>query len=252
MRPRIANRIAESNTFAATFCGGEPLTVPGEELVGYARIFQESGKQAILNTNGLLVASRLVPALKPGETPPFNTIGISIDGATEEMEKEMRGPKASLNLAVEAAQWVKEKEDEGVDLKIATVVSSVNEQGLPDLARLVSSLKPKKWRLYQYSPRDNAGGRHTIERAVFDRAVERARTEVGEEVEVYPADNVTGSGCFIVRMDGKVVWPDPNGWKYEEFPDNDSLETPIDVIWQHYPGAATVVENKKWQGTALL
>lgn len=248
LRPQIASAIAltPSNP-VVTFCGGDPLVgLPVTEVLSYTRFLRASDNEVVLNTNGLNMP-KLADALRPGEKLPFSKVGISIDGATEEMERTMRGPRASLSKAVDAAQWVN---DQGVELKIATVVSGVNEQELPELARLVSTLKPKKWRLYQYSPRDNDGSRHVIEKPVFERAVARAKDVVAEGVEVYPADNDTGSGCFIVRMDGHVVWPHGNG--YEEFPNNNVLETPIEDIWKRYPGAATVIENKKWHGAPAV
>ena len=145
-RPGILEALAASSARVVTLCGGEPLLVRG--IDEYAATLREHGKSTVLNTNGQLLRMRLDHGLRLAD---FAMVGISIEGSTPLIHRAMRGEKADLDEVIEAARLV--AKEPGVSLKLATVVSGVNRDNLPALARTVRDLGPDIWRLYQYSRR---------------------------------------------------------------------------------------------------
>ena len=168
-RAGILEALAASSARVVTFCGGEPLLV--RKIDQYAATLAQRGKSTVLNTNGQLLRRRLDQGFRLAS---FAMVGISIEGSTPEIHRAMRGKKADLDEVIEAARLVTKEPD--VALKLATVVSGVNRDNLPALARTVRDLAPDIWRLYQYSSRGelNVGQqRHWLPEEDFRRLVKR-------------------------------------------------------------------------------
>jgi MoaA/NifB/PqqE/SkfB family radical SAM enzyme len=236
LREAIAKAIADCSAPAVTFCGGEPLLV--REIDKYARRFADKGKQTILNTNGSLLARRLSQGLELA----FSAVGLSIDGSTEAVHRAMRGIKADLSEVLRAAELVAAAS--GISLKLATVVSRVNQSDLPSLAGLVSRLKPDIWRLYQYSSRgaQNTGQqRHSLSNDEF-RALAEAAAEQAKPVLTAPSSEDLSAGCLIIDPSGNVLQPVTDGYLKL----GNCLQQPIDEIWTKIPSPATIIENKRW------
>ena len=88
----------------------------------------------------------------------------------------------------------------GVSLKLATVVSRVNRDNLPELARTVRDLVPEVWRLYQYSSRgdQNTGQqRHSLTDDEFQHLVKEAAI-LAAPVPTAPSAEAETEGCLIV------------------------------------------------------
>lgn len=237
LRGRIAREISVARTRAVTFCGGEPLLV--RQLSGYARLQREHGKRTILNTNGELLRRRF-PSVAD---LPFDVVGISIDGPTEELHRRMRGSGANFTETLAAARWLAEH-GEGVKRKIATVLSSVNVAAMPQLAGLVRDLSPDVWRIYQFSPRgpQNTGqARHRISATEFGAAVECA-ARLAAPVPVESSAVELTAGCLIVDSFGDVL--SPLGTEYLTL--GSCLDEPIENIWQRSTQQSVVVANKRW------
>ena len=145
VRVRILSALKASSADVITFCGGEPLLV--KEIGEYAAELRAAGKRTVLNTNGSLLRRRL----DDGMPMEFDVIGLSLDGSTEAIHREMRGRRADFKAVLDAAQII--ASNPRTSLKIATVVSQVNLHDIPALARLVRGIKPDIWRLYQYTER---------------------------------------------------------------------------------------------------
>ena len=139
-RPDILEALAASSARAVTFCGGEPLLLRG--IGEYAATLRQRGKATVLNTNGELLRRRLAQGLRLAD---FALVGISVEGSTPEVHREMRGDKADFDEVMAAVRLV--AGESGVGLKLATVVSGVNRDDLPALARTVRDLAPDVWRL---------------------------------------------------------------------------------------------------------
>jgi MoaA/NifB/PqqE/SkfB family radical SAM enzyme len=237
LRDDILRSLKDSSVPVVTFCGGEPLMV--RKVDEYAGVLRSSGTRTVLNTNGALLARRLAQGLSLRH---FDVVGVSIDGSTAETHRAMRGPKASLDEALEAVRQV--VREPTIRLKIGTVVSMVNRDDLPNLARLVRELRADVWRLYQYSQRgeQNTGQeRHRISEADFHRLANQA-TALADPVPVARSSEAQTAGCLIVDPAGTVLRPTVDG--YEEC--GNCLNEPLDDIWTRIPERSMISANKRW------
>src|SRR5690242_9811201 len=237
LRYDILQAIAASSARAVTFCGGEPLLV--KKVDEWASILRQHGKSTVLNTNGELLRRRLGQGFKLGN---FDLVGISIEGSTPEVHRAMRGGKADFDEVMEAAGVV--AAEPGVSLKIGTVVSGVNRENLPALARTVRGLSPDVWRLYEYSSRgdQNRGQqRHWLPDGEFERLTEEAAA-LAAPVSTAPSTEAETEGCLIVDPAGNVLQPDGAGY----FRLGNCLTEPLDSIWAEMATRATIIRNKRW------
>jgi radical S-adenosyl methionine domain-containing protein 2 len=236
-RPEILEALAASSARAVTFCGGEPLLV--RKIDEYAATLGQRGKSAVLNTNGELLRKRLDQGFRLAD---FAVVGISIEGSTADVHRAMRGEKADLDEVIAAARLV--TREPGVSLKLATVVSGVNRDNLPALARTVRDLAPDIWRLYQYSRRgdQNTGQqRHWLPDDEFGRLASQA-AEMAAPVPTAPSTEAETEGCLIVDPAGNVL--QPAGATY--FRRGNCLAQPLDRIWADIPARSTIITNKRW------
>jgi MoaA/NifB/PqqE/SkfB family radical SAM enzyme len=236
-RPDILEALAASSARAVTFCGGEPLLL--RKIGEYAATLQQGGKSTVLNTNGELLRRCLDQGLRLAD---FAVVGISVEGSTPEVHREMRGDKADFAEVMAAARLV--AREPGVSLKLATVVSGVNRDNLPELARTVRDLGPDVWRLYQYSSRgdQNTGQqRHSLPDEEFRRLVDEAAA-LAAPVPAAPSAETETEGCLIVDPAGNVL--QPVGARYVRR--GNCLDEPLDRIWAEIPARSTIISNKRW------
>lgn len=237
LRYDILQAIAASSARAVTFCGGEPLLV--KKVDEWAGILRQHGKSAVLNTNGELLRRRLRQGFELGN---FDLVGISVEGSTPEVHRAMRGEKADFDEVIAAARLV--AAESGVGLKLGTVISGVNRENLPTLARTVRDITPDVWRLYQYSSRgdQNKGQRrHWLPDGEFQRLAEEAAT-LAAPVPTAPSTEAETEGCLIVDPAGNVL--QPGGDSY--FRLGNCLTQPLDAIWAEMATRATIIRNKRW------
>ena len=221
---------------AVTFCGGEPLLV--RKVAQYAESLSAHGKYTVLNTNGSLLRKRL----SQGFQLAFDMVGISIDGSTQAIHGAMRGPNADLGEALSAAEVV--SRTAGTRLKLATVVSNVNRDDLPSLARIVRDLQPDIWRLYQYSNRgaQNIGQqRHSMPTDEFEELVDHVAT-LASPVPTARSSETQTAGCLIVDPDGNVLQPSDAGYEHR----GNCLKEPLEDIWAKLPTRSVILSNKQW------
>jgi MoaA/NifB/PqqE/SkfB family radical SAM enzyme len=236
-RADILEALAASSARVVTFCGGEPLLI--RRIDRYAATLAQRGKSTVLNTNGQLLRARLDQGFRLAN---FAMVGISIEGSTPEIHRAMRGQKADLHEVIEAARLVTEEPD--VSLKLATVVSGVNRENMPALARTVRDLAPDIWRLYQYSRRgdQNFGQhRHWLPEDEFQRLV-RTAAELAIPVPTAPSNEAETEGCLIVDPNGNVL--QPVGAEYVRR--GNCLEEALDDIWAKIPARSAIINNKRW------
>lgn len=236
-RDGILQAIATSPARAVTFCGGEPLLV--RQIGNYAADLKRLGKHTVLNTNGQLLRKRLDQGLTLSS---FSMVGISLDGPTPEVHQAMRGRNADLSEAIWAARRVGRERD--VSLKLATVVSRVNRDALPELARMVHDLRPEIWRLYQYSGRgdQNYGQlRHSLSGDEFQLLVKEA-ANLAAPVPAAPSTEAETEGCLIVDADGNVLEPGGVGYTRR----GNCLRESLERIWARIPSRQRIMGNKKW------
>jgi MoaA/NifB/PqqE/SkfB family radical SAM enzyme len=236
-RDDIFEAIAASSARAVTFCGGEPLLLG--KIGEYAAALRRHGKSAVLNTNGELLRRRLDQGLRLAD---FALVGISLEGSTPGVHRAMRGQKAAFDEVMAAARLV--TEEPSVSLKLATVVSRVNRDNLPELARTVHDLGPDVWRLYQYSRRgdQNTGQqRHSLPDDDFQYLVKEA-ANLAAPVPTAPSAEAETEGCLIVDPAGNVLQPAGAGYVRR----GNCLDEPLDRIWTQIPARSTIISNKHW------
>jgi MoaA/NifB/PqqE/SkfB family radical SAM enzyme len=237
LRYDILQAIQASSARVVTFCGGEPLLV--KKVDEYAGILRHCGKSTVLNTNGELLRRRLDQGFR---LDAFTMAGISIEGSTPEVHRAMRGEKADLAEVLAAARLV--AAEPGVSLKFGTVVSGVNSDDLPALARMVRDLAPDVWRLYQYSSRgdQNSGQRrHRLAEGEFQRLAAEV-AELAAPVPTAPSNEAETAGCLIVDPAGNVLQPGGTGY----FRLGNCLTEPLDRIWAESSAQPAVINNKRW------
>lgn len=237
LRYDILQAIKASSARAVTFCGGEPLLV--KKVDEWAGMLRQAGKSSVLNTNGELLRRRLDLGFELGN---FDLVGISLEGSTPEVHRAMRGGKADFDEVIAAARLV--AAEPGISLKLGTVISGVNRENLPALARTVRDISPDVWRLYQYSSRgdQNKGQqRHWLPDGEFQRLAEEAAA-LAAPVPTAPSTEAETEGCLIVDPDGNVL--QPGGDSY--FRLGNCLTQPLDAIWSEMAERATIIRNKRW------
>jgi len=237
LRYDILQAIKASSARAVTFCGGEPLLV--KKVDEWAGMLRQAGKSSVLNTNGELLRRRLGLGFELGN---FDLVGISLEGSTPEVHRAMRGDKADFDEVIAAARLV--AAEPGVSLKLGTVISGVNRENLPTLARTVRDISPDVWRLYQYSSRgdQNKGQqRHWLPDGEFQRLAEEAAA-LAAPVPTAPSTEAETEGCLIVDPAGDVLAP--VGSRYVRR--GNCLEDPLDDIWAESPARSAIIKNKRW------
>jgi MoaA/NifB/PqqE/SkfB family radical SAM enzyme len=236
-RADILEALAGSSARAVTFCGGEPLLL--RNIGEYAAALRQCGKSTVLNTNGEFLRRRLDQGLRLAD---FALVGISLEGSTPGVHRAMRGAKADFDEVMAAIRLV--GREPGVALKLATVVSGVNRDDLPALARTVRDLAPDVWRLYQYSSRgdQNTGQqRHSLADDEFRRLAAEV-ADLAAPVLTAPAAEAETEGCLIVDPAGNVL--QPAGARYVRR--GNCLEEPLDRIWAKIPTRSSIISNKRW------
>jgi radical S-adenosyl methionine domain-containing protein 2 len=237
LRYDILQAIQASSARVVTFCGGEPLLV--KKVDEYAGILRQGGKSTVLNTNGELLRRRLDQGFR---LDAFTMAGISVEGSTPEVHRAMRGEKADLAEVLAAARLV--AAEPGVSLKFGTVVSGVNSEDLPALARIVRDLAPDVWRLYQYSSRgdQNTGQqRHRLAEGEFQRLAAEV-AELAAPVPTAPSNEAETAGCLIVDPAGNVLQPGGTGYLRL----GNCLTEPLDRIWTESSAQSAIINNKRW------
>jgi MoaA/NifB/PqqE/SkfB family radical SAM enzyme len=237
LRYDILQAIAASSARAVTFCGGEPLLL--KRVGEWAGALRQLGKRTVLNTNGELLRRRQSQGFELGN---FDLVGISLEGSTREVHRAMRGEKADFDEVIAAARLV--AAEPGISLKLGTVVSGVNREDLPALARTVRDLAPDVWRLYQYSGRgdQNTGQRrHWLPDGEFERLAQEVAA-LAAPVPTAPSTEAETEGCLIVDPAGNVL--QPGGDSY--FRLGNCLAQPLDAIWAEMAERATIIRNKRW------
>jgi MoaA/NifB/PqqE/SkfB family radical SAM enzyme len=235
-REVILSALRNCSAPVVTFCGGEPLLV--RKVDQYAASLSTYGKYTVLNTNGTLLRKRL----GQGFQLAFDVVGISVDGSTQTIHRAMRGPSADLGEALSAAEVI--SRDSRARLKLATVVSDVNRDDLPALARIVRDIQPDIWRLYQYSSRgtQNIGQqRHSLSADEFEELVDQV-TALASPVPTARSSETQTAGCLIVDPDGNVLQPSGAGYEHR----GNCITEALDDIWAKIPARSVILANKQW------
>lgn len=213
----ILQGFGESGTQAAVFTGGEPTM--RSDIVELLRFSKENlGFNVTLSTNGMFL-ERLIQSL-----PYLDQLGIPLDGSTPMLNAVMRpvrptsqpmGVEREINHFSAAILALSESASIRPDLHLTvrTVVSSVNQQDIRDIGKLVVRLKEEekisvaRWKLYQFTPTGFYGRHakaHLISDDSFQGVVGSMRSEFGSCIDIatLPIQGRGGRYAFVMPDGG--------------------------------------------------
>ena len=239
LRRGILEAICNSRSSTITLAGGEPLVV--KSLAQVTEKLSTHSKRVVLNTNGQLLDQARAEEIGIGTK--VSTVGISVDGPNSEVHQMMRGHRADFAKTVSAARLV--QSIAGAELKMATVLSSVNKSSIFQIADLVAEINPATWRIYQYSPRGYGAssiGRHLLCDDEFECLIRDLKNRY-TTIRIAESSRKLTAGCFIIDHCGIVREPTLTG--YREV--GSCLSSSIDDLWRtRWHAVRRVYENKSW------
>jgi MoaA/NifB/PqqE/SkfB family radical SAM enzyme len=164
----------------ATLSGGDPLTHP--EIIEIIRGIAELGLRVKVDTVGTaLLGDAPIKFFGKGIarkvdicalTPYIHTLGLPIDGSTEESRNNFRVGRAEL--VSEVLQTVQAAKKVGLRVSINTVAHRRNIGELGNIMKLVASSGADEWQIFEFQPTGPLGSRSApvleLEPGEFDKA----------------------------------------------------------------------------------
>lgn len=145
-------------------------------------------------------------------------IGLPIDGSSPEIHDLMRRSPGHFNLIGSRLQWLAPLRDR---LKINTVVSAVNQHDLVRLARVIATLQPARWSIYQYwplGPAARVANKHRLPNIQFSKVAEQAQQAL------LGADTVVEVNAWDSRRDTyPIIHHDGEVFVHSTAPDNEFI-----------------------------
>jgi len=123
---RLIDAIADLGAQEVCLLGGEPLLAPDWEDI--ARACGDRGMRVVLITNGWFIDGPLAARIRA--IPGLDRVGVSLDGACEEIHDRIRGVSGSFQRAAGAIRALR---DAGLETGAITTVSKANLEELPRL-----------------------------------------------------------------------------------------------------------------------
>jgi MoaA/NifB/PqqE/SkfB family radical SAM enzyme len=142
MWQRIIEQCKEWNPRIITFGGGDPFFYKDFYLLLKSTMDNRVFIQ--VDTNGLGLKISHLPIIKQ----TVQLLGLPIDG-TEEVHGRVRGHASHFNIVL---NWLQRFSDEGVPIKINTVVTKLNIHDLDNIAQILIKFPIRTWSLYQFWP----------------------------------------------------------------------------------------------------
>lgn len=226
---RIIDKLIKLGISKITFTG-EPLLVRWiYDAIEYAH---SKGMYTTLMTNGSLYNQEKDVFLINN----LNRLSLPLDGSNEEMNQIMTRAPGHYRRVVELANHFIAT---NIDLKITTVVTSVNWHDLSAIARQVISFGAKEWKVYQFRP--NRGS--AIENEGFFRIDDdKFLKAIAAASRIVRNSNVTFSyislrdrfkDFFLVRPNGEIELATGSG--YTKIGDLKE-DTPEQLMTAYYMG----------------
>ncbi len=126
------------------FSGGEPLV--RKDILQLCRYASRAGMYVAIATNGTLLTSRMVSALKEAGV---QFLQISLDGASPKTHDSFRGIEGAFQATIEG---IKRAVEAGFFVNIATTVTHYNYEEVPEIISLAEKLGVDWFMVYNFVP----------------------------------------------------------------------------------------------------
>lgn len=222
----IVSRVAELGFTSITIGGGDPFQYPF--IPAILRHAKSCGLFVHVDTNGK--GLRQSPSNLKLIEDTVDLLGLPLDGSESTVHDQMRNSPKHFGLICGRIAWLGSLRSR---LKINTIVSAANSHDIANLGRLLTSLAPARWSVYQYwplGPAARAATKHSISDALFLRstaALSEITGDNGPVLEIIPGEcrrNTTP----IIHHDGEVfahtAFPNDEFLSLGSIFDSDSLK----------------------------
>ncbi len=200
----IIDKISLSGIRKLTFAGGEPLLVPEiKTLINYAK---SKGIIVSLTTNAILLKDEMLDfSLKN-----LDWLTLSLDGATDEMQREMTRNKEHFNRIMKILNYAANFERKKCKIKINTLISSINQDSIIKIADIIINNPVDRWKLFQFVPlRGNAreyNEKFFISDETFHCVIKKVEKHLGKEdvlISISGRDSIENA-YFVIFPNGDV------------------------------------------------
>lgn len=142
---QIIDRCASIGMSVITFGGGDPFQY--RFLGSLARKAKDLGLIIHVDTNAIALSPSDLNLRLIDET--IDLLGLPLDGPNEEIHGTMRSDPRHFGLLMDRLAWLGSFRSK---IKLNTVLTQLNAPHLGALAKLVNSIGPARWSVYQYWP----------------------------------------------------------------------------------------------------
>lgn len=156
----VTHMYTNFNVRKLTLSGGEPTVLGGVtntnflELIDHLRQFKHKEKKDNLRIELLSNSINLTPDITEKLIGVVDRITITLDSIDDDILKKIgRNTKVYHNYVDRVYDRFADFTKKGFDLKLHSVITPVNYDGLPKLAQYIASKKEfniSKWKFYQY------------------------------------------------------------------------------------------------------
>lgn len=202
----------------ATLSGGDPLTHP--EITDIILRIAELGLRVKVDTVGTAFLGEapikffgrgLAEKVDIGALAPYiHTLGLPIDGSTEESRNNFRVGRAEL--VSEVVQTVQAAKRVGLKVSINTVVHRRNIGELGNIMKLVVSSGADEWQVFEFQPTGPLGSHSAqvleLEPGEFDNAASMiANCGIGSSgMRIVCKSRSVRKGAYFMVDDAGVAW----------------------------------------------
>lgn len=223
MQQLIFSRFVESGVEQISFTGGEPLLA--KNLAYFAKQCDEYGIKSSLHTNAT-IESKFYEVCDL-----FDRISFSLDGASAEINSEMRGFPVYQETVHKAIDYLLEKEK---DFVVKTIVTKRNYQSVLQMVPYIKRIKPKFWSLFEFRPIRRGkvnNDKYSLPHADFDNVTNQIREDISNDVvlNIRSNEDAKKNPLFLVSGEGLVYTNDEN---FDDILVGNLNENTVLEIWQ--------------------
>lgn len=201
----VLNILKQSGVTGLVLTGGEPMLHRNFKTICIKA--KEMGFYLYLSTNGNFIDSSYEEVIQK-----IDCIGMPIDCTHGDIHAELGRPSNQMDITVSNILYVKEV-NPNIQVKIGTVVNSLNYKKLDSIKLLLDSLLEEKdvWRLYEFNPIGN--GKINLDLLSLDHKefikLKRKYVNINSKYRIVPMEKQQSENAYI------FVGPDMHLLKYD-------------------------------------